>query len=430
VQAAAQTTKPRQPKILIAPHAGHIYSGMTAGAAYARLLPFAQTIRRVILLGPAHRVYFQGVALPGVGAFATPLGAMPIDTLAADALADLPWVSTRADAHAQEHSLEVHVPFLQRVLPQAQLLPLLVGDASPEQVAQTIERLWGGDETLMVISTDLSHFHGYDAAQAIDTASCAQVLALDATLTHAQACGATPVNAALQVAKARGMQITQLAQCNSGDTAGDKERVVGYASFALYAPLNTTKTASHDLSAEQGAALVQIARAALHEATGAAKEPVPGGRNFTALGASFVTLTQGGQLRGCIGSLQAQRPLADDVRANAQAAALHDSRFAPVTAAEAAGLKVEVSVLTPPEPLQCANESHAIWQLRTGVDGIVLECEHAGRSYRSTYLPQVWEQIPEPRAFMAHLKVKAGLPFDFWSPQMRLSRYRVQKFCE
>jgi AmmeMemoRadiSam system protein B/AmmeMemoRadiSam system protein A len=427
----------QQPKVLIAPHAGHVYSGGTAARAYARIQPFAGAIRRVVLLGPAHRVYFQGVALPGTGAWVTPLGAVPIDTLGADAVADLPFVVTRADAHGPEHSLEVHLPFLQRVLGDFELLPLVVGDVAPAHVAALIARLWGGPETLILISTDLSHFHAYDEAQRIDAASCAQVMALDASLTHEQACGATPVNALLQLARARGLRIEQIERCNSGDTAGDRERVVGYASFALYEPKATggadARSGAGDggaLTAEQGLALVQLARASLHEATGAGREPVPGLKSFQAPGAAFVTLTSQGRLRGCIGSLQATRPLADDVRANAAAAALQDPRFSPVSAAEAPGLEVEVSVLSAPRPLIFANESHALWQLRPGEDGVILECEHQGRSHRSTYLPQVWEQIASPRAFLAHLKVKAGLPFDFWSPQLRLATYRVQKFSE
>ena len=425
-----------------------------AAKAYALLGPAATQIRRVLILGPAHRVYFEGIALPGAGSFATPLGTVLVDSMGADAISDLPQVVTRPDAHAQEHCLEVHLPFLQRLLPSAfTVLPLLVGAAEPAQVAQVIERLWGGPETLIVISTDLSHFHPYDEAVAIDAASCAQVQALDATLNHEQACGATPLNAMLSLARQRDLHLQALGRNNSGDTAGNsaegRERVVGYASFALHESSATKNIATSDQftpasgsfdsksalnntvwTPEQGLALLQLARAALHEATGAPREPSPGSKSFGAPGAAFVTLTKDGQLRGCIGSLQAHRPLADDVRANAAAAALSDTRFTPVTAAEAPQLQVEVSVLTAPQPLAFANESHALWQLQPHVHGVILECEHAGRSHRSTYLPQVWEQIPEPRAFMAHLKVKAGLPFDFWSPQMRISTYRVHKFQE
>ncbi len=446
------------PKIIIAPHAGHIYSGATAGKAYALLAAHAAQIRRVVMFGPAHRVYFQGIALPGAGSFATPLGAMPLDTLGFDAIADLPFISTRPDAHAQEHSLEVHVPFLQRALPQATLVPLLVGDAPPSAVAQVMQRLWADAGTVFVISTDLSHFHRYDEANAIDSATCEKILALDARLNHDQACGATPVNGALLLAQQRGLRITQLERLNSGDTAGNspegRQRVVGYASFALHetshAPSDTPNSiARHAYSITangqfrlknspftdiQGQQLVQLARLQLQQQIAGDAGAQQDLRTFQSHGASFVTLTKNGQqghsLRGCIGSLQAHRSLLEDVQANALAAALQDPRFAPVTAQELAHLQVEVSVLTATEPMQHANESHALWQLRPGIDGLIFEAQHEGRIFRSTYLPQVWEQIPEPRAFLAHLKVKAGLPFDFWSSQVKLSRYEVQKFHE
>lgn len=465
--AAGRTGVPAaQPRILIAPHAGHIYSGRTAGQAYALLQPFAQQIRRVVLLGPTHRVYVRGIALSGAALWHTPLGRVAIDRLGEQALADLPFVTTRPDVHAAEHSLEVHLPFLQRVLPRFELLPLAVGDVPPQAVAQVMERLWGQGETLIVVSTDLSHFHAYDDAEAIDRASCERVLALDPSLNHDQACGATAVNAALMLARAHGLRIAQLERCNSGDTAGDRQRVVGYASFALYEPAGDDSSAINlvagqqastgagghfssenpsggplgsqlgdRLDAQAGAALVQLARHALHAATGAPAVPAPApvAAALAALarpGAAFVTLTQGGALRGCIGSLQAHRPLVDDVLANAAAAALRDTRFTPVTAQEAPGLHVEVSVLTPPRPLPVANEAHALWQLRPGVDGVIFECLHQGRAFRSTFLPQVWAQLPDPREFLAQLKRKAGLPPDFWSPGVSLQVYQVQEFHE
>ena len=435
---------PRCPKALIAPHAGHVYSGRTAGRAYALVRPFGQLgsgrIRRVVLMGPAHRVYVKGIALPGAYAYPTPLGQVPVATLGALALADLPFVATRPDVHGPEHSLELHVPFLQRALGRFELLPLVVGDATPAQVSQVIERLWGGDDVLWVISTDLSHFHSYDQANAIDAASCAQVLALDGRLDHEQACGATPVNGLLAVARQKGLRIEQIERCNSGDTGANtpqgRERVVGYASFALYQDAEAADMAGREALAQQGvdalqgARLVALARAALNAAVGMPAGQCDAAADLQAPGATFVTLTQAGRLRGCIGSLQAHRPLAEDVRDNAVAAALHDPRFAPVSASEAPALRVEVSVLTPAQALPFANQAHALWQLQPGRDGVVFECRHQGRLFRSTFLPQVWEQLPNLVAFMAHLKAKAGLPQDFWSPEVRLSVYRVQKFLE
>ncbi|MCX7146615.1 MAG: AmmeMemoRadiSam system protein B, partial [Sulfuritalea sp.] len=224
-------------KAVIVPHAGYIYSGGTAGHAYALLAPLAGRIRRVVLLGPCHRVSVHGLAAPTVTAFATPLGSIPLDRAALDTLADLPQVVASDAAHAQEHSLEVQLPFLQTVLGAFELVPLAVGDASAGEVAEVLDRLWGGPETLIVISSDLSHFHSYREAQSIDNATVAHILALDQLTSFDQACGALPINGLLAVARRRGLRIERVAQCDSGDTAGDKGRVVGYASFALYEPV-------------------------------------------------------------------------------------------------------------------------------------------------------------------------------------------------
>lgn len=423
------------PKVLVLPHAGHVYSGAMAARGYALLRPHVQRIRKIVILGPTHRMAVQGVALPGAGSFATPLGTVEVDSLAAQALADLPFVQTVPQAHAQEHCLEVHLPFIQRLWAgheMPRVLPLLVGAASPHTVAQLLDRLWGGDDTLILISTDLSHFHPYAQARDMDLATCAQVMSMAADLNHQQACGATPLNAALLQVRTRALQLQQLGYNNSGDTAGNtpegRERVVGYASFAGYE--RPAPNAATGLDAPAGARLLQLARHSLHQATGAPPVSAPAVTDLHTLGASFVTLTQAGQLRGCIGSLQAHRPLHEDVLANAQAAALKDPRFAPVTAQEAPQLVVEVSVLTAPEPLQFANESHALWQLQPHVHGVIFSCEHQGRAYRSTFLPQVWDPLPDPRKFMAQLKRKAGLPYEYWSDSVRLSVYRVQKFVE
>lgn len=224
----------RQPKALIAPHAGYIYSGGTAAEAYARLVPWAATIRRVVLLGPTHRVAVSGLALPMATAFATPLGNVELDAEAIAAIADLPQVVRSDHVHAQEHALEVHLPFLQAVLPDFRLLPLAVGQASPEAVAEVLERLWGGPETLIVVSSDLSHFLTYAQAQQLDHETCAHIQQLRADLVSRQACGAFPVNGLLLAARRHGLRPELIAQCNSGDTAGDRQRVVGYAAFAFH----------------------------------------------------------------------------------------------------------------------------------------------------------------------------------------------------
>ena len=224
------------PKALIVPHAGYIYSGSTAAFAYAALIPLRQQISRVILLGPTHRVAVHGLALPETTAFATPLGNIPLDLDAMAQLRDLPQIVFSDRVHAQEHSLEVHLPFLQRALDHFKLVPLAVGEATPQAVAEVLDLLWGGPETLIVISSDLSHFLNYSTAQQVDRNTCQQILQLDAHLQPEQACGAFPVNGLLLAAEQRGLTPQLIHLCNSGDTAGDKNRVVGYASFSFSEP--------------------------------------------------------------------------------------------------------------------------------------------------------------------------------------------------
>lgn len=224
------------PKALIVPHAGYVYSGAVAASAYACVAPWRATIRRVVLLGPTHRVAIRGLALPTAAVFATPLGQVPLDTEAMAALLALPQVQLNDAAHAQEHSLEVQLPFLQTVLEEFKLLPLAVGMASSEEVAEVLELVWGGPETLIVISSDLSHYHAYADAQRLDRETARQIVALHALANHEQACGATPVNGLLLCARRHGMQAQLLDLRNSGDSpagAGDPSRVVGYGAFAF-----------------------------------------------------------------------------------------------------------------------------------------------------------------------------------------------------
>jgi len=222
------------PKVLIAPHAGYVYSGSIAATAYARVASVADDIEKVVLLGPAHRVHVQGLALPEATRFETPLGTISIDRVAVDKVVTLPQVVLSDEAHAQEHALEVQLPFMQQVLGTFKLVPFVVGSATPEEVAEVLDALWGGTETLIVISSDLSHYLPYARACAIDEFTAETILRLTPQLSHEQACGATPINGLLLAARARGLEPQLLDLRNSGDTAGDKERVVGYASFAFH----------------------------------------------------------------------------------------------------------------------------------------------------------------------------------------------------
>jgi len=222
------------PKAVIAPHAGYVYSGPIAGSAFRTLAAAAQSIRRVVLLGPAHFVALRGLALPEHEKFRTPLGDIGMDPEGFPAALRLPQVRVYPEAHLREHSLEVELPFLQVLLGEITLVPLAVGDADADSVAEVLERLWGGPETLVVVSSDLSHYLPAEEARRVDRETAEQIVGLRGPLQPRQACGARPINGLLEVARRRGLSAELLDLRNSGDTAGDPGRVVGYGAFAFH----------------------------------------------------------------------------------------------------------------------------------------------------------------------------------------------------
>lgn len=230
----ARTYADAWPKALIVPHAGFVYSGPVAAPAYLSLEPGAEIIHRVVLIGPSHRVAFEGLALPSHAGFATPLGRVPVDETSRRHLLTLPFVQTLDEAHQDEHALEVQLPFLQEIVPTFSILPVVVGRATPHQVAEVLERVWGGDETVVVVSSDLSHYHGYTTAQAMDAATADAIERLQPDrIGHDDACGRIAIQGLLQVAAAQSLTATRLDLRNSGDTAGGRREVVGYGAWAL-----------------------------------------------------------------------------------------------------------------------------------------------------------------------------------------------------
>ena len=432
------------PKILILPHAGHMYSGLVASIGFMRIAPYTKDIKRIVMLCPAHREYFAGVALPDVDSFTTPLGMVRVDHVGAACALDLPYVQINAQAHALEHALEVQLPFVQELWrgcpldAQPTIVPIVVGDIDANQLTNLMDRLWGNPGTLILISTDLSHFQGYEQAKITDGKTCNQIINLQMDITHAQACGATPLNAALKCARERELEIEQLAYCTSGDTAGNslegRQQVVGYASFALYeSPENvgSQEYCALELPMLERRRFLDLARASLHQAVGADLLPLPERTaHLDARGACFITLHQDNQLRGCIGSLSAYRSLMDEIIGNTHAAALQDSRFTPVTASEVSGIEIKISLIANQQKLYFESEAHALWQLEPQRDGVIFYCQIDGREHRGTFLPQVWEQISDAGQFMAQLKIKAGLAANFWSADIELHTYRVLKFSE
>lgn len=395
----------RVPKAIIAPHAGYVYSGPVAAKAYALLRAGRGRIRRVVLLGPAHRVYVRGLALPGDDRFATPLGPVDIDARAVERIRHLPQVQTLDAAHAQEHSLEVHLPFLQTVLDRFELVPLVVGEATPAEVAEVLDLLWGGEETLIVISSDLSHYLDYDAARARDARTADSICSLQLeAIGPYEACGCMPLHGLLSIARQRGLHIDLLDLRNSGDTAGPRDRVVGYGAFSVWPP--------DTLRAEHKRSLLDVARASiraglegagpLHPALQAYAPPLHAPR------AVFTTLERHGKLRGCIGTTEAAAPLVAAVADSAFKAAFEDPRFPPLRHEEYAALDLSLSLLSPPDALQFDSEQTLLAQVRPGVHGLTI----AARGRKATFLPSVWDQIATPAGFLQHLKRKAGLAPD------------------
>lgn len=503
------------PKAVIVPHAGYMYSGTAAALAYALLERGRGSVTRAVIVGPTHRVAVRGVACSTAAAFETPLGTVPVDIAAerkalglsvneplrsgthARPGASAPAMIVNGPTHAQEHAVEVQIPFLQTVLgPDLTIVPLNAGDATPQEAGDVLRALWGGPETVIVISSDLSHYHPHEVARALDDQTIADIAALHLPIHPRRACGAYPINGLLDVLKGRkDMKLFELGCSTSGDDgvvalAGQPrpamrdadEPVVGYVSFAAWEskPEADAPAGADDLG-ESGTAhgdvLLKLARAAIRErlhiehptAADSTASILAANPWLNESGACFVTLTEGGRLRGCIGSLAAHRSLGKDIAAHAVDAATHDPRFNPVTAAEYPLLNVEISVLGEPEPitvnscdadsrdtgsktatlasLQSGPQTDAVKRdgsnverpvrsrteleevLRPGKDGLIL-ADRRGRS--ATFLPQVWDELPNPHDFVAHLLAKAGIrpSYDWNDGEIDCQRYEVTAYAE
>ena len=407
----------RRIKAIVAPHAGYRFSGPIAGSAYAALRDQAPSIRRVVLLGPSHRVWVDGLAVTGADQWSTPLGSVPVDIAARRRLVDAGLAFVDDDAHAEEHSLEVHLPFLQRALGSFELLPLVVGRAEPLAVANVLDAVWGGPETLIVVSSDLSHYLDHATATRVDRATAQLVVAGDlAHLDSDRACGAVPVRGLLLAAKEHRLRGELIDLRTSGDTSGDRDRVVGYGAFAFTEsdePLALTTLARQAI--RRALVTGRPHRSAVSELPVAWREPR----------AVFVTLHRRGALRGCIGTLEASEPLGIAVARAAFGAAFDDPRFAPVTAAEFAELDVVISVLDPPEPLVANSFAELRAALRHG-DGLVVTAP----ANRATFLPAVWDDVADADEFLALLWRKAGLAPGAWPAGMVVERYRATVYAE
>lgn len=374
----------------------------------------------MIVFGPAHFVRLRGMAIPTADTFQTPLGPVPIDREAVEQALTLPFVLLNDAAHTREHSLEVHVPFLQEVLGDFQVLPLAVGEVTAEEVSQVIELLWGGDETLFVVSSDLSHFHDYETAMRVDTETARLIESLRfEELTGERCCGFRPISGMLEAARHRGLRVRRVDLRNSGDTAGPRDRVVGYGAFVV-------EMGDDELTGDDRRALLDVAGQSIAHGISTGGELAIDLANqpdrLLARQACFVTLHVDGKLRGCIGSLEGSEPLVANVARNAWLAAFRDPRFGKLTRDEFPSLEIHISLLSPPEELHFQSEADLLSQIRPGVDGLTLI--EGGR--RGTLLPSVWRSVRDAHEFLAHLKKKTGLAPNYWSDTIRVERYTAE----
>jgi len=416
---------PLAPKAVIAPHAGHIYSGDIAASAYRLLALRKGEIKRVVLLGPNHRQPVRGMAMSPADSWATPFGPLPVDKNGRDVLARQAGVAVTPAPFVNEHSLEVHLPFIHRALGEVEILPVLVGQTPREQVSKALETLWGGPETAIVVSSDLSHYHDYATCQAKDEETMVAIERLQAAgVDGDRACGRFSIHGLLEQAQRRDLRVTALDVRNSGDTRGPRDRVVGYGSFAFEYAHSAELDASTRRSllnlvkdvvrygAQNGGALLKVQF----------KGAVP--RMVRAQRATFVTIKIGDRLRGCRGSLAPHRALVADLIENARKSAFDDPRFPPLTAAELDQINLHISILSTPRRIVCNSEAELARALRPDIDGLIVR----DGKQQAIFLPSVWEGIHDPLHFIRSLKRKAGLAPEHWSENFQAFRFTTESF--
>lgn len=445
---------------LVCPHAGYRFSGPVAAAGYAQLR--GRKFQTVIVMGPSHYARFQGASIADAAAYETPLGQVPVAPKARQLARRKPFVLEPICAdiqrpdwwrlapkdlppfghdtpHTWEHSLEVQLPFLQRTLGRFELVPIVFGQVDPEEVAEALMGMTDSG-TLLVASSDLSHYHPYQLAQRLDNTCVQAICSMNLEWAAQQeACGILPILTLMEIARRKGWKARLLDCRNSGDTAGEKSGgVVGYAAIAFYEPdpaqprqRAEPPSAPPALTTAERAYLLHLARQTIQRVVRGMSPPEPGPEevpeSLAAPRGCFVTLSREGQLRGCIGSIFPEEPLYLAVISRATAAALYDRRFPPVRPDELERIKIEVSVLSLPRRLEYGSAEQLLAQLRPGIDGVVLR---VGRQ-QATYLPQVWEQLADKEQFLNHLAEKAGLQPSAWrSQQARVLVYQVEAFEE
>jgi len=411
---------PEPPRLLICPHAGYVFSGPVAGMGYAAI---SENISRVIIIGPSHYEYIHGFTVTDAEYYETPLGKVKIDESIVARMMSSPLAHISQDAEEPEHCLEVQLPFLQMKLKDFTFVPVLTGKIEYEKLAELIYPMIDKN-TLVIASSDLSHYHPQEEARDRDNRSVETILAGKMN-GFIEACGETPIRVIMSLAKKMNCTPVKLDARTSWETApeyGEKTRVVGYASIAYVSRQEKKETVDKNQSVEKKEGesftheekkfLLKIARGSLDASVRKKhyEEPSKIPPLLREKRGCFVTLTVNEALRGCIGYIEPVMPLYKAVIENAQNAALNDPRFNPVIVDELVDINIEISVLTVPQPLEYADPDDLLDKLRPEIDGVIL----LKGGYQATFLPQVWEKLPDKIQFLQNLSIKAGLPNDGW----------------
>jgi len=437
-------------RAIVSPHAGYSFSGQTAAFGYKLLV--GRDVDTVIVLAPSHYAAFNGASIPDVDAYRTPLGDVRLSGKVVELRKQPPFVENppsqvsrptwwrqaskklpdfgQDTPHSWEHSLEVQLPFLQQTLNKFTIIPIVLGHVESDRVADVLLPLLD-DKTLVVVSSDLSHYCPYDEAVSLDKDCTNAICALDVeSMSRQEACGKGALLTLMRIAKKKGWRAKLIDYRNSGDTSGDKSHVVGYASIAFFDSVEQDDPPA-DYTPKAQELMLKLARASVAEFVTNGRLPDVSQSELTESlqqeRACFVTLKKNGQLRGCIGSIFPREPLWQAILHMARDAATKDPRFVRVKSAELDEIHIEISVLTIPKQFEFGSTQKLLDRLRPEIDGVVLKVGHR----QATFLPQVWKQLPDKREFLIRLAMKAGLAGDAWEdPEAQVLLYQAEAFQE
>lgn len=401
-------------RAVIVPHAGLIYSGRLA---YEGISLLDRNLKNLFIFAPAHRVGFEGLSLSGFELWQTPLGEIEVNQQINNELKEKFNAQFFDKAFEYEHSIEVQLPLIQSVFKNVKIIPLLAGSADYQVISQIIKYYYDDKENGFIISSDLSHFLTDEKAKKIDavTADMIETGNID-NFQYEQACGALGIAGLVDFANKKNYSLIRIGMHNSGLTTGDKTRVVGYGSWFLY-----EGQTNEFIKKYYSKLIIDICRQAIKSKFEPDIEEIKYPQIFGRIGACFVTLEKNNNLRGCIGSVIARRPLINDIIMNAKNSAFSDPRFLPVQQNEISQLKIAVSILSEPKKMSFTDENDLLRQMRPNIDGIIIK----DGIYQAVYLPSVWEQLPDKREFLETLKVKAGLNPDYFSDTFEAYRFET-----